>query len=282
MAYNIFFDTETTGIGSEDEIVQIGAIITNEKGELLENGVFDELCSTLVPIKLKAMATHGIRPEDIKDKSEFKKSRFWQVLNELNSEENYLIAHNLPFDLSMIQKYGFTNKFKLIDTLKCAMHLYNIKVPHSSAGFAQEDLIEEEIRDKTNNIVPDYQLQTFRYKLFSKADEQIEMQKYNVEVKAHDAIGDVLILKMFLKELFIRTKREFDLELSEVMDKLVELSNTPVKLNMMTFGKYRGMSFEDIYRLDRSYLEWLLREQEKSGDKCDLNLKFTLESWLKS
>ena len=282
MAYNIFFDTETTGIGSEDEIIQIGAIITNERGELLENGVFDELCSSLTPIKLKAMATHGIRDEEIKDKPEFKKSRFWQVLNELNKDENYLIAHNLPFDLGMLKKYGFKSEFKLIDTLKCSMHLFDIKVPHQSAGFAQEDLIEEEIRNRHNNIVPDYQLQTFRYKLFSKEDEQKEMKKYGVEVKAHDAIGDVLILKMFLKELFVRTRREFNLEINEVMDKLVELSNTPVKLNMMTFGKYRGMSFEDILRLDRGYLEWLLKEQEKSGDKCDINLKFTLVEFLKN
>lgn len=53
------------------------------------------------------------------------------------------------------------------------------------------------------------------------------------------------------------------------MDKLVELSNEPVKVKMFTFGKHKGLSLEDILHSDRGYLEWLLREQDKMGDKCD-------------
>ncbi|WP_024955872.1 3'-5' exonuclease [Sulfurospirillum arcachonense] len=281
MAYNIFFDTETTGIEPEDQIIQIGAIITDTKGELFKDGIYNELCATTLPIKLKAMSTHGIREEELKGKLPFEKTTFWNDLNELNNEENYLIAHNLPFDLGMLEKHKFKNNCQIIDTLKCAMHLYDVKVPHVSAGHGQEDLIEEEIRDKNNNIVPDYKLQTFRYKLFSKEEEETEAQKYNVEIKAHDAIGDVLILKMFLKELFLRAKKEFNLKNSEVMEKLVELSNEPVKLKMFIFGKYRGVSFEDVLHSDRGYLEWLLREQDKLGDKCDKNIKYTLMELLK-
>jgi len=281
VAYNIFFDTETTGIDAEDQIIQIGAIITDTKGEFYKQGIYDELCSTKIPIKLQAMSTHGIRQSELEGKPEFQKTKFWEELNELNSSENYLIAHNLPFDLGMLKKHNFKNECQLIDTLKCAMHLYDVKVPHVSAGLNQVDLIEEEILDKNNNIVPNYKLQTFRYKLFSKEEEQIEAQKYSVEIKAHDAIGDVLILKMFLKKLFLLAKNIYNLENNEVMDKLVELSSKPIKLNMFLFGKYRGMSFEDIFQTDRGYLEWLLREQDKMGDKCDTNLKYTLMEWLK-
>lgn len=281
MAYNIFFDTETTGIDAEDQIIQVGAIITDTKGELYKKGVYDELCSSKIPIKLKAMSTHGIREDEIKNKLEFKKTEFWTDLNELNNEENYLIAHNLPFDLGMLEKHKFKNKCQIIDTLSCAMHLYDVKVPHQSAGLGQVDLIEEEIRDKNNNIVPDYKLQTFRYKLYSKEEEESEANKYGIEIKAHDAIGDVLILKLFLKSLFIRAKQQFGLQNSQVMDKLVELSSKPVKLNMFLFGKYRGLSFEDVLHSDKGYLEWLLREQDKMGDKCDKNLKYTLIEMLK-
>ena len=281
MAYNIFFDTETTGIEAEDQIIQIGAIITDTNGELYQKGVYDELCSSKIPIKLQAMSTHGIRQEELEDKPEFKKTEFWNDLNELNNKENYLIAHNLPFDLGMLEKHNFKNEFQVIDTLKCAMHLYDVKVPHISAGLGQEDLIEEEILDKNNNIVPNYKLQTFRYKLFSKEEEQSEAKKYGVEIKAHDAIGDVLILKMFLKSLFFRAKEQFSLQNSEVMSKLVELSSEPVKVKMFLFGKYRGMSLEDVFHSDRGYLEWLLREQDKLGEKCDKNMKYTLMELLK-
>ena len=68
------------------------------------------------------------------------------------------------------------------------------------------------MRDKSSNIVPNHKLQTFRYKLFSKEEEELEAKKYGVEIKAHDAIGDVLILKLFLKALFLRAKKVFDLE----------------------------------------------------------------------
>ncbi len=281
MAYNIFFDTETTGIEAEDQIIQIGAIITDTRGELHKKGVYDELCSSKIPIKLQAMSTHGIRQVELEGKPDFKKTNFWEDLNGLNCGDNYLIAHNLPFDLGMLEKHGFKNEFQTIDTLKCAMHLYDVKVPHISAGLNQIDLIEEEILDKNNNIVPNYKLQTFRYKLFSKNEEEIEAKKYGVEIKAHDAIGDVLILKMFLKSLFFRAKEKYKLENSEVMSKLVELSSEPVKLTMFLFGKYKGMTYEDVFHTDRGYLEWLLREQDKMGEKCDKNIRYTLMELLK-
>ncbi len=281
MPYNIFFDTETTGIEAEDQIIQIGAIITDTKGELYKKGVYNELCSSKIPIKLQAMSTHGIREEELIGKPEFKKTEFWSELNDLNDGDNYLIAHNLPFDLGMLEKHGFKNQCQIIDTLKCAMHLFDVKVPHASAGINQIDLIEEEILDPNNNIVPNYKLQTFRYKLFSKNDEEKEAIKYGVEIKAHDAIGDVLILKMFLKSLFFKAKEKYGLQNSEVMNKLVKLSSEPVKLTMFLFGKYKGMSFEDVLHSDRGYLEWLLREQDKMGEKCDQNLRHTLLEILK-
>ncbi|MBL0686688.1 MAG: 3'-5' exonuclease [Sulfurospirillum sp.] len=276
MAYNIFFDTETTGVEVEDQIIQIGAIITNTQGQLYKKGIYDELCSSTIPIKLQAMSVHGIREEELEGKKEFIKSDFWSDLNSLNSNENYLIAHNLPFDLGMLEKHGFKNEYKAIDTLKCAMHLYDVKVPHVNAGFGQEDLIEEEILNKNNNIVPNYKLQTFRYKLFSKTAESDEAKKYSVTIKAHDALSDVLILKMFLKELFFKAKERYELKNSEAMDKLVELSSKPVKLKIFLFGKHKGMTYEDVLRSDKGYLEWLLREQDKLGEKCDKNIKYTI------
>ena len=59
MTKYILFDTETTGNQEEDRIIQVGAMIVDEKGKV---EVFDELCSTVLPIKIEAMAVHGITP----------------------------------------------------------------------------------------------------------------------------------------------------------------------------------------------------------------------------
>ena len=116
----VLFDTETTGGNEEDRIIQIGSMIVDAK-EPIE--VFDELCSCEIPIKLEAMEVHNITPDLIEGKPKFVDSKFYNRLNELNSSENFLIAHNLPFDLGMLEKEGFKNSFTLIDTLRCARHL---------------------------------------------------------------------------------------------------------------------------------------------------------------
>jgi len=102
----VLFDTETTGGNEEARIIQIGLIIVDAK-EPIE--VYDELCSCEVPIKIEAMEVHNITLDLLENKPKFIDSRFYRRLNELNSSENFLIAHNLPFDLGMLQKEGFQN-----------------------------------------------------------------------------------------------------------------------------------------------------------------------------
>jgi len=74
MAKYILFDTETTGNQEEDRIIQIGAMIVDAKGDV---EVFDELCSTVLPIKIEAMAVHGITPDLIEGKGPFTETNFY-------------------------------------------------------------------------------------------------------------------------------------------------------------------------------------------------------------
>ena len=61
------------------------------------------------------------------------------------------------------------------------------------------------------------------------------------------------------------------------LERMVELSNTPVLLLTMPFGKYVGKSFKDINREDRPYLEWLWKNVAK--DK-DADFKHTVDYWM--
>ena len=111
MATYILFDTETTGAEQEDRIIQIGGMVIKSKTQI---DVYDELCSSNVPIKIEAMEVHNITPDLIENKKLFIQTDFYNKILELNNESNYLIAHNINFDLGMLQKEGFENKYTLL------------------------------------------------------------------------------------------------------------------------------------------------------------------------
>ncbi len=261
MAKVIIFDTETTGLDSEDKIIQIGAIIVDTDNKEYKEK-FDELFSCDIPIKIEAMSTHGIRNEHIKDKPKFKDSKFWKILNELNNNENYLIAHNLDFDLAMLEKYGFDNKFNSIDTLQCSKHLFAINEQINSVYKLQN-----------------YKLQTFRYLLLTEDEENEEANKFGIEIKAHNAIGDVVILKLFLRKLYIQVQKKYKLKTKDILDKLVNLTNELAEVKILNFGKYRGETIKQIYQKDSGYIKWLYREQTKNKNDIsyDKNLHHTLD-----
>lgn len=246
MTKYVLFDTETTGNQEDDRIIQVGAMVVGAKGEV---EVYDELCSSEVAIKVEAMEVHNITPDVIEGKAPFKSTKFWNDMNILNSENNYLIAHNIKFDLGMLEKEGFVNQMKLIDTLRCSKHLY----PDSNY----------------------HRLQYFRYSLELYKEEQKEASKHNIVIKAHDAIGDVLVMKLLLSKLVVRVKKEYPAV--NPMVKLEELTRTPVMMKHFKFGKYKGEEIEDIARSDAGYIKWMIKSLD-----LDEDLKYTLESVLEN
>jgi len=246
MTKYVLFDTETTGNQADDKIIQVGAMVIGAKGDV---EVYDELCSTDIAIKVEAMEVHNITPEVIEGKAPFKSTKFWNDLAGLNNENNYLIAHNISFDLGMLEKEGFVNSMKLIDTLRCSKHLF----PESNY----------------------HRLQYFRYSLGLYKKEQEEAAKHKIAIKAHDAIGDVLVMKLLLSELVAKVKEKY--AGVNPMVKLEELTNTPVMMLNFKFGKYKGDQIEDIARSDAGYIKWMLKSLE-----LDEDLKYTLERVLEN
>ncbi|MFC2057797.1 3'-5' exonuclease, partial [Campylobacterota bacterium] len=197
MAKYVLFDTETTGNQEQDRIIQVGAMIVHSKDEI---EVFDELCLAPVPISIEAMEVHNITPDLIANKGLYDETDFALKVQQLNQKENYLIAHNISFDLAMLEKEGFQNNYTLIDTLRCAKHL----LPDS----------------------PNHRLQYLRYALELYQVEKTEAQKLNITIKAHDAIGDVLVMKLLLSKLVRLIQENF--AGVNPMQKLAELTQTPV------------------------------------------------------
>ena len=263
----IFFDTETTGTASDDQIVEIGAIIEDLDKSYEQH---NELCATTDNklIDINAMAVHGIRNEELEGKKSFEHSDFYKRVQELNNPTNYLVAHNLPFDLARLEYYNFSAKCKLIDTLQCAKHLFEIG----------------EVLGDWEYALPNYKLQTFRYILFNKEQEDSIAKKYGVDIKAHNAIGDVVVLKMFFDVLIQRVQTlNPNANEQELLDELVELTKKPVLVKSFAFGKYKGKLIKDVLTEDRGYLEWLFRDIKKrqnSGESIDENMFNTLKTVL--
>lgn len=235
------FDTETTGSGDSDRICQI-AIGVLKKGGC---DYFIDYCKPPLPISYGAMAVHGITEEAVVDKPLFDETPSAKLLKELNTPNSVLIAHNAKFDIDMAAKEGIAWGGLVIDTYRCAKHL-----------------IESD----------SHAMQYLRYSLGlykSENDDEAKTLKaqFGDMMNPHNALFDIYILK----KLFLHL-----IEVSGDYKKLIELTNTPVLLKIMRFGKYKGDSFEVIAKKDPSYLKWL-RDNKQDSDQ---DLEYTINYYL--
>ncbi|MFT5659505.1 MAG: DNA polymerase III epsilon subunit-like protein [Sulfurimonas sp.] len=242
----IILDTETTGTGELDRVIQLGYIVLGTK----DIEVHNEFCSSDIPISFGAMEVHGITPDLIEGKPACQDMPAYKRLLELNTPENYVIIHNAPFDLGMLEKEGFNTQMKVIDTLRVAKHV----LPDEDA----------------------HRLQYFRYKFDLYKEEQKEADDLGVVVKAHDAIGDVLVLKLLLSRLKDIVQEQFPSE--NPVEKMVDLTNTPILVKTFRFGKHKGKTLEEVSSSDAGYMRWML----SSMDNLDEDLRYSINTVLGS
>lgn len=113
----IFLDTETTGKGPDDRLLQVAY-------KYLEYS-FSKLFKPPVAINFEAMATHHITETMVADKKPFAGSEMFNNLKTLfQPAGKILVAHNAPFDIAMLEREGLTVP-RYIDTLKVAQVLFD-------------------------------------------------------------------------------------------------------------------------------------------------------------
>lgn len=192
----------------------------------------------------EASAVHHITNKMVANKPTFKESTDQPIIKKLFENENsVVIAHNAPFDLIIIEKEGIKPK-KFICTLRVAREL------------DPEGKIER------------YNLQYLRYLL------EIE-----VDAVAHDAMGDVLVLEKLFERLKNKLIKEEGLSEEKAIEKMIEISSHPSLLRSFNFGKHLGKKIEEVLKVDRRYLEWLLAQKLES-DQIDEDWIYTLKHHL--
>jgi len=244
MVKYIILDTETTGVSESDRVIQLGYIVLGTNPVEVHN----EFNSCDIPIGFGAMEVHGITPDLLDSKPSCTETSAYKRLEELNTDDNYLIIHNAPFDIKMLEKEGFNPQMKVIDTLRVAKHI----------------LPDEEA----------HRLQYFRYKMNLYKEEEKEAAALGVVVKAHDAIGDVLVLKLLLSKLRVLVQEAYPSE--NPVEKMVDLTNTPILVKTFRFGKHKGKELVEVAREDAGYLRWMLSSMENLDD----DMRYSINSAL--
>ncbi|MFW0862325.1 MAG: exonuclease domain-containing protein [Candidatus Komeilibacteria bacterium] len=195
-----------------------------------------------IPISINAMATHHITNREVEDKPAFIGSECQKEINRL-LPKNILVAHNALYDMTILRNEDVAIG-KYIDTLRLSKHL-----------------IESEA----------YNMQYLRYFL-----------DLNVTALAHNAMGDVAVLEALFNHLKELVKKKLNVSSDEdIYTAMLDLTQQPVLLKTLMFGKYKGKTFADVLEYDRNYLQWLYDEQMKN-DEIDRNedLVYTLKEYL--
>lgn len=89
----VYLDTETTGLGSRDQVIEL-AIIDHD-GKVLINDLMRPTC----PITPDAAETHGITPEMLADKMFLKD--WWKTVRKVVSGR-FIVGYNTTFDIRML------------------------------------------------------------------------------------------------------------------------------------------------------------------------------------
>jgi DNA polymerase III epsilon subunit-like protein len=179
----------------------------------------NELFKPELKISIEAMETTHFTNKDVEEKPEFKNSPMEKDLQKIFEDTNNIfIAHNAKFDVKMLEKENL-KVGKVIDTLKIAQFLD----PDAKLGA--------------------YRLQYLRYALDLKVED----------AQAHDALGDIRVLKALFIRLYEKMLKENSHE--EVIEKMVEISKNPMEVKRINFGKYKGSFVKDIAIEDKGYLE---------------------------
>ena len=194
-----------------------------------------------LPMSVKSMSITHITNKMLEDKQCFEGSEIQKELKKL-LKDGVLVAHNAKFDIAMLEAEGVKVP-KYICTLRVARFL-----------------------DKEGKI-PEYNLQFLRYYL-----------DLDIEAHAHDAEDDVKVLHALFLRLFDKIKLEI-LDEEKAIEKMIEISSTPSLFVKFNFGKYKDKTLEEVARIDRRYLEWLLNEKVKN-EAGDEDWIYTLKHYL--
>ena len=236
-----FVDVESTGVDlKNDRLIQLAFL--KVQGDNIE--AFNDLCYTDIEMNDTVVNIHHITNAMLEDKYWPYETDAFIELEKGNSPSNYFIAHGNELDVAMLEHEELSLEMQKIDTDKCSRLLFK-----EAGSYKLEDLIT-------------------RYQLTQKA-EAVAKQIGLKDIDAHDALSDALWHYVLFEALLERAEGD--------IDALVTLTAEPMMLEKITFGKYKGKSFEEVFQKSPLDLVWMYANMAQDWPDLD----FTLAYWLK-
>lgn len=180
-----------------------------------------------VPIEEGASQVTGIYDKDVENSPAFPGSDQFQFLKD-NLSSSIFVAHNAKFDISVLHLYGLTVG-KYICTMKIARMVFPDEPNHKL----------ESLYTSLGLVVSDGE-----------------------EVKAHDALGDVTMMKRLLKYLTLKKMEITGQSIQDTLDSFVAMTMDPL-IKKMPFGKHKGTPIE---KLPKDYVLWLKSQPDMDTD----------------
>ncbi|MDK0983016.1 3'-5' exonuclease [Clostridium perfringens] len=126
----LILDTETTGVGEEDKIIDIALV------DLNGNVVFESLVNPEIPIKSEASKVNGLKNSDL-----IGSPKFFEIKEELKEVigDKTLLIYNAEFDSRLLKQSGYEYEVKV----NCLMYDYMAYIETDRWISLQNALINE-------------------------------------------------------------------------------------------------------------------------------------------
>lgn len=213
----VILDTETDDLdGRAVEIAYYPLSLSRGYLSFDRYNKYVERFNPLRPINLGAMAVHNILDEDLADCRPYNKFK-------LPNDFEYVIGHNVDYDVRVLKRGGLGWHVKPIDTLAMA-----------------------------RKLLPDAPRHTLSVLSYYLAPDRNRVREY--VKKSHSALTDVDLTASLLNHLVALMPKEHTQDLESLYLFSLECRVPDV----ITFGKHRGTKIQD---LPESYKSWLMKEE---------------------
>jgi DNA polymerase-3 subunit epsilon len=239
----VFFDLETTGLSiSSDRIVELYMLKKNPDGT--EEEFYSKFNPFPVLVGKEAEELHGMSSESLKDEPTFseRSKEIVEFIKDCDIAGYNIISFDLPFLSEEFMRSGINYSF-------ARPHLKNHRIFDSYKIWT-----ESEPRNLTGAV-----------KRF--LGEKLE--------DAHRAKNDVIATARIFEEQVKQFGNQYE-DLTDLADKTSNLKNKldmsgKFKINdknqiVITFGKYKDKSVQEIFSSDPSYFMWITEKSDMSNE----------------